>query len=65
VCAREEKAFNMCSIRARRALRIYPELTYVLQAFSNWPKNSHNWGAFKRSKTKTKRRRVWRSLAQR
>jgi hypothetical protein len=41
VRAREEKAFNMCSIRARRALRIYPELTYVTQTFSNWPKNSH------------------------
>jgi len=54
-CAREEKAFNMCSIRARRALRIYPELTYVPQAFFKLAKKQSQRGAFKRSKTKSEK----------
>lgn len=52
VRAREEKAFNMCSIRARRALRIYPELTYV-----NWPKNSRKGVPLNEAKQKVKKKK--------
>jgi len=55
VRAKEKRSICVRSIRARRALRIYPELTYVPQAFFKLAKKQSQRGAFKRSKTKSEK----------